>query len=534
MAYMESREACFVSPAQVLILVPQEGLGLERVVLKSADLIHIGRSSRCEVRLPSDSRMVSRLHATLSCQSGTWFITDASRRGTYLQGERLEPGEPRSIAHGAVLRFGDCEYVAHMRSDEEPSAPETSYTLSSQLVSLGAIDTAKVLQAAFELPELLATAIEERAIYSMACDYLVRALSPVIATAFVACIDQRGDQPMTLLGRAERGDHTSTARDLFRPVISRRVIAQLKASHESVVFIQRSGQDAALSVTVTGSPQAVGAALLERGSSGSLVVLYVIGDVVLTHGDTLVAQYLRMVSTLVRQHLQARRQAHLTKYFSPNVVRLILEGDPQTDIDHEPIVAKATSFFFDVRGSSLSLEASPEQRSKLYRDLRRVLSIVTEAVFETGGTIIDYAGDAVFAVWGVPLPQLDQAERAVKCALSVVQRLREEAFLTLRAGVQLCGIGIATGEVLVGPVGSSVMFKYGVFGPSVSAAQRLAALTKTDALDREILISREVRAELSRYRSATRRVALVPLRGMDSMMEVFEVIPSAAGQHDDT
>jgi class 3 adenylate cyclase len=463
--------------------------------------------------------VVSRLHATLSCRNGTWFVTDASRRGTYLQGEKLDPGEPRSIAHGASLRFGDCEYVAHTRPDDEPSAPETSFTLSAQLVSLGAIDTAKVLQAAFELPELLATAIDERAIYSMACDYLVRALSPVIATAFVARID--ATQPMALLGHAERGSQNNNTHDLFRPLISRRVIAQLKASPESVVFIQRTG-DAAISVTVTGSPQAVGAALLERDQ----IVLYVIGDVVLTHGDVLVAQYLRMVSTLVRQHLQARRQAHLTKYFSPNVVRLILERAPETDIEREPVVAKATSFFFDVRGSSLSLAASPEQRSKLYRDLRRVLSIVTEAVFESGGTIIDYAGDAVFAVWGVPLPQPDQADRAVSCALRVVQRLREEAFLALQAGVQLCGIGIATGEVLVGPVGSSVMFKYGVFGPSVSAAQRLAALTKPDSLDREILIAREVRAELSTSTIATRHVAQVPLRGMDSLMDVFEVIPS--------
>jgi class 3 adenylate cyclase len=517
--------------APVLILVPQDGHGLQRVVLKSSELIYVGRSSRCQVRLPSDSRMVSRLHAKLSWRAGTWFVTDASRRGTYLQGEKLEPGEPRSISHGAVLRFGDCEYIVHTRPGDEQRAAETSYTMSSQLIQLGAIDTAKVLQSAFELPELLATAIDENTIYSVACDYLVRALSPVIATAFAVSIDP--NQPVALLGRAERGSHTDTTRDLFRPVVSRRVIAQLKVSPESVVFIQRSEEDPNLSVTVSGASQAVGAALLDRGADGNLVVLYVIGDVVLTHGDKLVAQYLRLVSTLVRQHLLARRQAHLTKYFSPSVVRLILERDPHTDIDREPRVAKATSFFFDVRGSSLPLGASPEERSKLYRDLRRMLSIVTEAVFETSGTIIDYAGDAVFAVWGVPLAQPDQADRAVGCAVRVIQRLREEVFLTMRPGAQLCGIGIATGEVLVGPVGSSVMFKYGVFGPSVSAAQRLAAMTKPDALDREILITHEVRSELRRYRAATQHVAQVSLRGMDSMVEVFDVMPDVAFETED-
>jgi class 3 adenylate cyclase len=60
----------------------------------------------------------------------------------------------------------------------------------------------------------------------------------------------------------------------------------------------------------------------------------------------------------------------------------------------------------------------------------------------------------------------------------------------------------------------------------------LAALTKPDALDREILIAGEVRAELSRNSNATRHVAQVPLRGMDSTMDVFEVIPSANYNHD--
>lgn len=512
-----------MDPGHALILIPQDGQSLERVVLQAGELIYVGRSSRCQVQLPSDSRMVSRLHATLAYRDGDWFITDESRRGTYLAGEKLEPGAPRSIPHGAVLRFGDCEYVAHTRA--EADQPDGPYTLSSQVIRLGTIDTARVLQAAFELPELLARATDEHSVHSVACDYLVQALSPVIATAFVASVGP--EAPVHVLGRAERGSSAPAARELFKPVISRRIMAQLQASPESVVFIQRSVDDPTLNATASGTTHTIGAALLNDGAQENLVVLYALGDVVLTRGDRLVAQYLRLVSTLVRQHLLTRRQAHLTKYFSPNVVRLILARDPHTDIDSEPRVAKATSFFFDVRGSSLPLGASPEERSRLYRELRQVLSIVTDAVFETGGTIIDYAGDAVFAVWGVPLEQADQADRAVGCALRVVQQLRGSQFSMLRPGVQLCGIGIATGEVLVGSVGTSVMFKYGVFGASVSAAQRLAALTKPEALDRPILISSHVQRELGRYRVGTRFVAHVALRGMDSMVEVSEVLPDS-------
>ena len=517
-------------PNHVLVLIPSEGQALERVVLQPADRLCVGRSSRCEVRLPNESRLVSRLHASLSHRGGVWYVTDESRRGTWLQGERLQPGEPRSIPHGAIVRFGDCEYLVHTHLDDDSLGPEGTYTLSSQVVQLATIDAARVLQSAFELPELLAKAIDESAIYSVACDYLVRALAPAIATAYVAVIAP--NEPLSVLGRAERGSISPAARELGKPMVSRRILVRLHESPESVVFMQRSPGDAALSITVSGAPQALGAALLDSHASGRDVILYVIGDVVLTQGDRLVAQYLRLVSTLVRQHLLTRRQAHLTKYFSPSVVQLILDRDPATDIEAEPSVATATSFFFDVRGSSLPLEAADEELSKLYQDLRRVLSIVTEAVFEAGGTIIDYAGDGVFAVWGVPLAQADHADRAVGCALTVVKRLRDTRFLKLKPSASLCGIGIATGQVLVGPVGSSVVFKYGVFGPSVSAAQRLANLTKHEALDRPILMSADVMRQLDVHRGCARRVGEVQLRGMGSQVEVYEasfIIPAVAG-----
>ena len=511
-----------MDPNHILILIPNDGqYGLERVVLRAAERVYIGRSSRCQVRLPTESRLVSRLHATLSHRDGTWLVTDESRRGTYLDGEKLLPGEAHIVPHGATLRFGDCEYVVRTM-DDDSLGPEGTYTLSSQLVQLASIDAAQVLQSAFELPELLAKAIDERAIYSVACDYLVRALSPVIATAYV--MRAAANEPPVVLGHAARGNTAPMLGELAKPIVSRRVLAKLHESPESVLFMQRNPGDVGLSATVSGAPLALGASLLDSDSSGRDVVLYALGDMVLKEGGKLVAEYLRMVSTLVRQHLLTRRQAHLTKYFSPSVVQLILEHDPAADIEGAARLANATSFLFDVRGSSLPLDSSSEDLSNLYQDLRRVLSIVTDAVFDAGGTIIDYAGDSVFAVWGVPLAQADHADRAVGCALTAVQSLLHTRFLKLKSSAQLCGIGIATGQVLVGPVGSSVMFKYGVFGPSISAAQRLASLTKPEELDRTILVTADVCKQLNQHRNRVRRLGEVKLRGMGSMVEVYEAL----------
>ncbi|MET0390352.1 MAG: adenylate/guanylate cyclase domain-containing protein [Polyangiales bacterium] len=514
--------------ALTLVLVPDPKSGLERISVSPADNVQVGRSTRCEVRLPQSSRFVSRLHATLSHRDGVWYVSDESRLGTYLDGIKLPARELTPIHDGAKLSFGDCEFVAELAADVDSHTAfghDGTYTMSAQSVDLTAIDTRKVLQSALELPLRLGGATSERALYGAACDYLISALAPAIATAYVALTSD--DEGVKIIGRANRPDIRDSQREIMKPIVSRRVYQRLREAPESVLFLHRRSNDMTFSATVSGATRVLGASLLETDAHGRSTILYAVGDHALDEGVELVAQYMALVATLLRQHLSTLRRVNLAKYFSPNVVRLLTQRDGAAAVEGEPVMMRATSLFFDVRGSSPALDASAHELADLYADLRRVIDLVTELVFQSEGTIIDYAGDGVFAAWGVPFPQENQAELSVRCAIEILQRLNETRFKVLDQRHAVCGIGIAQGDVLAGPVGSAIVFKYGILGPSVNAAQRLATLTKADALNRPILLTATVHEQLVGTGIVTESLGTVELPGMRSRVGVYEAVLDA-------
>ncbi|MEY4580930.1 MAG: hypothetical protein RL701_5633 [Pseudomonadota bacterium] len=507
----------------ILTLVPRPGVDLDELIVDGSEPAILGRSSRCQVRLPANSALISRVHATLTHYNGTWYVVDQSRRGTFVNGQRAAHGETLPLNDGDTLTVGDYELIA--RYDKQSDDDHAGYTLSERRVDLTTIDASSVLRSALELPVRLGAAVDDAGIFAVACHYLVEALSPVIATAYVTVAT--ADCGVNVVSFANRSELARVQHGPLVPIVSRRLVQRLLAVPDAVLFLQRNDEDSAFSLTLDAAPHALGASLLEMDGAERHTILYVIGDVVIADRDQLVAQYLRLTATLVRQHLLTQRRAHLAKYFSPQILQLLTKRTGSAAVEGEPQVAQATTLFFDVRGSSVPLGASADHLADVYHDLRAILSLVTEAVFEANGTIIDYAGDAVLAVWGVPLPQEDHADRAVVSALSIVRRLNAARFRTFRAGTNLCGLGLAAGEVLVGPVGSAAVFKYGVFGPSVNAAQRLAALTKPDALNRPILMASSVKERLVRYHGHIEHVAEVALQGMNSLVDVYEPRPYA-------
>jgi class 3 adenylate cyclase len=502
--------------------LPVGAFGLEPVVVDAGQRVLVGRSSRCQVRLPVEARLISRLHATLFQRDGLWYVLDESRHGTYLAGQRVAHGEPVPLTDGDRLRFGDCEFVVQLPGAGHDSAraqSEPSYRVSVQTVDLAAaVDAARVLQSALELPERLGRASSEAAMYEAACEYLVATLAPAIAAAYVTVSD--ADGAFELLGRADRGALGHARHDL-QPVVSRRIVQRLRDAPETVFFLQRQHPELTLDATVSSATRVVGASWLEADGLGRPTVLHVVGDQVLGEGEQLIAQYLRLVSTLVRQHLRTLRNAHLANYFSPKVLKLLMQNGGRGMIEGEPRLTLCTSLFFDVRGSSLAISSAMDLTG-IYEDLRAIIGDVSEAVFETDGTIIDYAGDGVFAAWGIPFPQPEQAVLAVRCALAINQRLKRRSFRVLRGGGPLCGIGIAKGPVLVGGVGSSRVAKYGVFGPSVNTAQRLAGLRGQSSAEGPIHMTSQVMAELLGSGITARSIGPQRLSGFETDIEVFQ------------
>ncbi|MEN2985935.1 MAG: adenylate/guanylate cyclase domain-containing protein [Thermodesulfovibrionaceae bacterium] len=147
-----------------------------------------------------------------------------------------------------------------------------------------------------------------------------------------------------------------------------------------------------------------------------------------------------------------------------------------------------TVLFSDIRGfTALSEKIQPENVIEL---LNEYFAAMTEVIFKWEGTLDKFIGDAIMVFWGAPLPQPDHAERAVRCAIEMSQKLRElcKKWSYENKPTINIGIGINTGEVLVGNIGvEGKKMDYTVIGDHVNLASRLEGLNKE--FNSEIIIS---------------------------------------------
>jgi adenylate cyclase len=183
----------------------------------------------------------------------------------------------------------------------------------------------------------------------------------------------------------------------------------------------------------------------------------------------------------VSQELEKRRVRSLfTRFISPEMVDQLLATQ---DINSLNKRANLTILFADIRGfTSLSEKLTPEEVVML---LNPYLAAMTDVILRRGGTVDKYEGDAIVAFFGEPLPCADHARRAASAALEMLAELDR-----LRAGWQSegrlpgpfeIGVGLNSGEVFVGLVGSAQRVNYTVIGDNVNLAARLQELSKTYA-----------------------------------------------------
>jgi len=178
------------------------------------------------------------------------------------------------------------------------------------------------------------------------------------------------------------------------------------------------------------------------------------------------------VSSLLRtKALQDRLADLLGRYVSENVAAEVLRDPFSVSLGGDR--RYASTLFADVRGyTALAAEHAPEETLDL---LNRYLTVVNDAVEAHGGTVSDLLGDGVFAFFGAPVKHSDDPERAVRAALAV-QAAVAQLEIPSMPGLRLqAGIGITSGEVIAGNVGSEHRMHYCVVGNSVNIAAHLQA-----------------------------------------------------------
>ena len=234
---------------------------------------------------------------------------------------------------------------------------------------------------------------------------------------------------------------------------------------------------------------------------------------VLGYGTTVVVEFVQ----------EQREKRRLSRFFSPAVLREIVRHKDDLHLGSSRRVV--TVLFSDIRGfTSMSERLEPEQVAEV---LREYLTELTEIVFRYGGTVDKYVGDCIMALYNAPVEQPDHAAQAVRTALAF-----QEATETLSArweaklGVSIRnGVGINTGEAVVGTLGSRQRLEYTAIGDAVNLAARLESITKD--FHTPIIIS-ESTYSLVNGQVPARALGEVTVKGKAVPVRIYAVLISDA------
>ncbi len=204
------------------------------------------------------------------------------------------------------------------------------------------------------------------------------------------------------------------------------------------------------------------------------------------------------------------------QYVPPEVVEQLEDYDTATQLRGQSL--EMTVLFSDIRGfTTLSEKLTPTELSRL---MNIYLSEMTTAIHDYQGTIDKYIGDAIMAFWGAPVPNSLHAQHAVESALTMLRqiaavnaRLEAESLPPVSAG-----IGINTGIMAVGNMGSDFRTAYTVMGDAVNLGSRVEGLTKFYGVS--LIVTESVVAQCPELKF--RSLDLAQVKGKDEAVELFE------------
>jgi adenylate cyclase len=428
-----------------------------------------------------DHERVSRTHAVVRPSGAAWTITDlGAANGTFVNGARLARDHPHTLADGDIVRLAGVEVTCRLVAPPAPPIVFEQEDVRGATSVLSLDDVRAIIGGGGAWIADLFSEAAEGLLSSPSLDAM---LGTVLALVFKHLPAERGSVCLyekdggVLVHRASR-----TAKGVAEEPLRLSQTIVDRAVRDRQAFLYQRGLGAnqeSMSIVALEIRSAMCAPLV----SGEKVVglLYADTKNLLKPFDD---QHLKVFSTLAKLSAVAVEEARLrdaivreqaireslARYSGKAVVdRIMASTGGQMIVDE----AEVSVVFADLVGfTSLAENLSP---SEVTRVLNGVFDHLTRAVFECEGTLDKFIGDEVMAFFGAPLPQPDHAVRAVRAAMRLQEKLREYNAAHPDQKPLEMRIGINSGSVIVGDIGSLERKDYTVIGDTVNTAKRIEA-----------------------------------------------------------
>lgn len=207
----------------------------------------------------------------------------------------------------------------------------------------------------------------------------------------------------------------------------------------------------------------------------------------------------------------------MEKYISPDIINDIMGDKSNNDLGGKK--ALTTIMFSDIRGfTKMSENMNAENVVRL---LNHYFSAMTDIIFENSGTLDKFIGDEIMSIYGVPVFTEKHAENAVLTAMKMIKATKDMKTFLLRNMLPVfdIGIGINSGEVIAGNIGSSKKMEFTVIGDTVNTASRLVSAAKPG----EIIIN-ETTYELTKNSFKFEHLEPIEVKGKSKKLNIFKVI----------
>jgi adenylate cyclase len=508
-----------------------------------------------------DDPRVSRYHAHIRSEENAFTLVDGmlvdgklrrSANKVYINGEarleqKLKDGDRITIG-ASTLRFEQSpeERITDVRYDDKPLG-HTQLLISANDVMTTVLRTkadasasrdrvlealqrkANILTELYEMSKTLGSVFDLNAIFAKATDIIFRATPADRVVALLADKSVSGDaedvelHPVATRARDEKLEAHARKLTIGR-TITRKVMKERVAllSQDAAADEQFAGVDSIVSQGVRSTICAPMVA--ESGVHGALYADRLDPFSAFRPDDleliSAVASQTAIAVENARAHERLAREevarANYSRFLPEYVVKQILENPDSFKLGG--VLQTITVLFADIRGfTRISEHASPE---KIVHLLNKYFSAMTDIIFAHGGTLDKYLGDGLMALFGAPTATPQDAGNALSAAVAMQRRmmgineeLRAEGFAEI--GV---GMGLHTGEVTVGYIGSERRSEYTAIGDTVNTASRL----ESNALGGQILIS-DATAKAAHTRYSLKPRDPINVKNRQQPVPLFEV-----------